>query len=91
MRRVEVLTVIGQDGPHVAEQAGLEDLPHDVEARRKSVHMASMQKTPAAEAAAEISCASAAFRPEGFSTSTCLPASIARSAPARCRWCGVAT
>ena len=45
----------------------------------------------ATEAQAISEAASAAFRPKGFSTSTCLPASMARSAPARCTWCGVAT
>ncbi len=58
---------------------------------RKSVHIASMQKTPARRAASWIRCASAAVSPTGFSTSTCLPASIASSACGRWKLCGVAT
>ena len=84
MGRVEVLAVVGEDGAHVAEHPGLEDLSDDVKRGRKSVHIASMQKTPAAAAADEITCASVASRANGFSTSTCLPPSMARSALSRC-------
>ena len=35
VRRVEVLAVVGEDGAHVPEQAGVEHLPHDVEARQE--------------------------------------------------------
>ena len=58
---------------------------------RKAVHIASMQNTPAASAAAAIRRASSAVAPSGFSTSVCLPAPNESSATGRCALCGVAT
>ncbi len=58
---------------------------------RKRVHIASMQKTPAARAAPATSAASSPLIVNGFSTSTCLPAAIAASAFCACSGCGVAT
>ena len=57
---------------------------------RKRLHIASMTTTPAAAAASATRRASAAFRVKGFSTSTCLPAAMASSAPSAWKGCGVA-
>ena len=53
--------------------------------------MASISATPRFCAAATTCLASLAFLVNAFSTSTCLPASIASSARAACSLCGDAT
>lgn len=58
---------------------------------RNRVHMASMHVTPARRAASTTCRASAAFRVNAFSTSTCLPASMACSASSAWWLCGEAT
>ena len=83
---------VGGDGADLAERAvGEEPRGCARVCGRKRVHIASMQNTPAARAAATTAAASAASIVNGFSTSTCLPAAIAARAFSACSGCGVAT
>ena len=58
---------------------------------RNRVHIASITKTPRSRAAANTCSASVTLRVNAFSTSTCLPASMASRAWSWCSECGVAT
>ena len=58
---------------------------------RYLVHIASSASSPRSAARSAISCASRAFTVNGFSTSTCLPASSTRRALPACSGCGVDT
>jgi hypothetical protein len=57
---------------------------------RNRVHIASMASTPAVLAASATAAASAAFRANGFSTSTGLPAAMASNACFACSLWGEA-
>ena len=88
---VEPLPHVGEHDARLPDHPVGEQLANDVEAREEQApHRLHAEDAGPGGGGTDLT-GLPGIQPDGFSTSTCLPASMASSACGRCRWCGVAT